>query len=68
MVLGDGASETWRGGHQIPASLPGVAYVMTENRSKPTRVRFPYHDDNHIRAMAALYGRPAIQDSEAVGR
>ncbi len=57
MVLGDGAVKRGAAAHQIPASLPGVAYVMTDDRAQPTRIRFPYHDDDQIRAMAEKYGR-----------
>jgi DNA segregation ATPase FtsK/SpoIIIE, S-DNA-T family len=59
MVLGDGATKRGAASHQIPASLPGIGYVMLENRCRPTRVRFPYHNDDHIRAMAAHYGKPS---------
>jgi S-DNA-T family DNA segregation ATPase FtsK/SpoIIIE len=68
MLLGDGAVKRGAAAHLIPASLPGVAYVMTENRARPARVRFPYHNDDQIRAMAEQSGKHGSHGSEVIGR
>ena len=58
MVLGDGAAESGALCHQIPRSLPGVAYVSSEELSHPIRVRAFYADDETIRATAQQYAAP----------
>jgi S-DNA-T family DNA segregation ATPase FtsK/SpoIIIE len=58
MVLGEGAAESGALCHQIPRSLPGVAYVSSEELSHPIRVRAFYADDNAIRATAQDYAAP----------
>lgn len=53
LILGRGAWE--RGAHtdRIGRDTPGVAYVLTERRTRPIRVRFAYQPDSKIRAVAA---------------
>lgn len=58
MVLGDGAVAAGALCHEIPASLPGVAYVLAENGSPPQRVRAAYASDDQIRDAALTYFAP----------
>lgn len=58
MMLGDGAVESGALCHQIPRSLPGVAYVGSEEFAHPIRVRAFYADDDAIRSVARQYAAP----------
>ncbi|GAA4200628.1 FtsK/SpoIIIE domain-containing protein [Actinocatenispora rupis] len=58
MVLGDGARKRGALADQIPASLPGVGYVLVDDRPEPVRVRFTHVTDAHIRDMDARYATP----------
>jgi S-DNA-T family DNA segregation ATPase FtsK/SpoIIIE len=59
MVLGDGALDNGARCHEIPLSLPGVAYVRLDGVPEPTRVRFCWVTDPDITAMATEVTRPA---------
>ena len=58
MVLGKGARERGALADKLPASAPGVGYVLVDGTSEPVKVRFTYPTDNDIRAMAATYPAP----------
>jgi S-DNA-T family DNA segregation ATPase FtsK/SpoIIIE len=58
MILGEGARARGARTEQIPAHLPGVAYVHADGHPEPARVRFPYLSDAEISAL----GRHALED------
>ena len=58
MVLGEGMREKGALCHQIPATLPGVAFVAPEDGGDPIRVRAAYASDDVIRYAAATYEAP----------
>jgi S-DNA-T family DNA segregation ATPase FtsK/SpoIIIE len=59
LILSDDALDRGAACHQIPASLPGVGYMIATEGGEPDRVRFPYHSDADIAELADAYGRPA---------
>lgn len=59
LVLDDDAVDRGAACHLIPKSLPGVGYMILEDHPQPVRLRFPYHDDNDVKALASRY-TPAI--------
>ena len=69
LVFTPGARD--RGAHcdQIPASMPGVAFVELDGVPEPIRVRFAHITDDHIRMLAAgwrpLAALPEIEDNAA---
>lgn len=58
MVLGEGAWDAGAACHQIPESMPGVAYVKVDGVREPVRVRASFLDDEAITALAAGYPAP----------
>ncbi|PPH67647.1 FtsK/SpoIIIE domain-containing protein [Rathayibacter rathayi] len=58
MVLGEGMREKGARCHQIPSTLPGVAFVAPDNGGDPIRVRAGYASDEVIRYTAARYPAP----------
>jgi S-DNA-T family DNA segregation ATPase FtsK/SpoIIIE len=58
MVLGAGARKRGALADQIPASLPGVGYMVLDQRPEPVRVRFTHVTDDHIRDMNTRYATP----------
>ncbi len=58
MVLGEGARDAGAACHQIPESMPGVAYVKVDGVREPVRVRASFLDDEAITALAAGYPAP----------
>ncbi|MEV0842711.1 FtsK/SpoIIIE domain-containing protein [Actinocatenispora sera] len=58
MVLGAGARKRGALADQIPASLPGVGYMVLDQRPEPVRVRFTHVTDEHIRDMNARFACP----------
>ncbi|GIF68761.1 hypothetical cell division FtsK/SpoIIIE protein [Asanoa ishikariensis] len=65
LVLNDGSRDRGALCDQIPKSLPGVAYVLLDGEPTPMRVRFAYHADADIRALAAEYGRLRLTEGSA---
>ncbi|GAA4198797.1 FtsK/SpoIIIE domain-containing protein [Actinocatenispora rupis] len=65
MVLGAGARKRGALADQIPASLPGVGYMVLDQRPEPVRVRFTHVTDEHIRDMNARYATPTPAPSSA---
>ena len=63
MVLGDGALDAGARCHEIPLTLPGVAYVRLDGIPEPTRVRFSWHPDDHITALARQLTGPEVVES-----
>ncbi|WP_117209449.1 FtsK/SpoIIIE domain-containing protein [Allorhizocola rhizosphaerae] len=59
LILDDDAVDRGAACHEIPESLPGVAYMMLEGDQQPVRLRFPYHDDTQLAELGQQY-RPAI--------
>ena len=57
MVLGDGAIAAGALCHKIPASTPGVGYVLGED-NRPVRVRAGYVSDAMIRTAAEHFPAP----------
>lgn len=57
MLLGDGAVAAGAWCHKIPASLPGVGFVVAED-GRPHRVRAGYVPDQLIRQAAARFPAP----------
>jgi DNA segregation ATPase FtsK/SpoIIIE, S-DNA-T family len=60
MVLGDGARKRGARADQIPASLPGVGYVILDHKPEPARVRFAYNSDADIADLANCYPAPLV--------
>lgn len=58
MVLGDGMYDAGARCDEIPASLPGLAYVKLDGRAEPARVRAAYVNDDEIKEMADEYATP----------
>lgn len=57
MLLGDGAVTAGALCHKIPASMPGVGFVVAED-GRPQRVRAGYVPDELIRQVARQYPAP----------
>lgn len=58
MVLGDGAVAAGALCHEISPDTPGVAYVLSEDRGTPERVRAGLITDDMIRDAASRYPAP----------
>lgn len=58
MVLGDGARDRGALCDQIPATCPGIGFVVLDGVREPVRVRASYVTDPDIAAMAAEFGSP----------
>jgi S-DNA-T family DNA segregation ATPase FtsK/SpoIIIE len=56
LVLGDGMRDRGAACDRIPLSQPGVGYLVLDGDPTPVRVRFCYHDDRHVAALARTYG------------
>ncbi|UPK75534.1 hypothetical protein MU582_02540 [Nocardioidaceae bacterium SCSIO 66511] len=52
MALGSGMRKAGALCDLIPFDMPGTAYVALDGHPDPARIRFPYTDDDEIRAMA----------------
>jgi S-DNA-T family DNA segregation ATPase FtsK/SpoIIIE len=57
-VLGPGAHDRGARCERIPATLPGVGYVLLDGDTIPTRVRASWVSDDDIAATAADYAAP----------
>jgi S-DNA-T family DNA segregation ATPase FtsK/SpoIIIE len=57
MVLGRSARQHGADCDQIPASLPGVGYVMLEGRREPVRVRSAFVADDDVAATVRDFAR-----------
>jgi hypothetical protein len=55
LVLGDGMRDRGALCDRIPMTQPGEAFVVLDGDPTPVRVRFPYHDDDQIAALADTY-------------
>jgi S-DNA-T family DNA segregation ATPase FtsK/SpoIIIE len=66
LVLGDGMRQRGAACERIPQGLPGVGYVVLDGDPTPVRVRFSYHSDDHIRDLAATYGRLHVIEGHTV--
>lgn len=58
MVLGEGAVQAGALCHDIPATTPGVAYVVPDDGSLPQRVRAAHIPDEQIREATLSYFAP----------
>jgi S-DNA-T family DNA segregation ATPase FtsK/SpoIIIE len=58
LVLGKGAIARGADCENIPAHLPGLAYVLPAGQREPIRVRAAYVTDDDIAWLVATYGRP----------
>jgi DNA segregation ATPase FtsK/SpoIIIE, S-DNA-T family len=60
LVLGDGARNRGALCDQLSAepSMRGIAYAVLDHQPEPVRVRFGYHTDDDVRAMAETYPAP----------
>lgn len=58
MVLGEGMRDQGVLCHRIPATTPGVAYMVPDDGSEPIRVRAAYVDDDGIRSAARTFAAP----------
>lgn len=56
LVLGDGMRDRGAACDRIPLSQPGVGYLVLDGDPTPVRVRFCYHEDRHVAALARTYG------------
>jgi S-DNA-T family DNA segregation ATPase FtsK/SpoIIIE len=65
MVLGDGMYDSGARCDEIPASLPGLAYVKLDGRAEPGRVRSGYVTDDEIKEMADEYATPVTVEPVA---
>jgi S-DNA-T family DNA segregation ATPase FtsK/SpoIIIE len=55
LVLGDGMRDRGALCDRIPMTLPGVGYVVLDGDPTPVRVRFAFHNDGDITALADTY-------------
>jgi S-DNA-T family DNA segregation ATPase FtsK/SpoIIIE len=58
MVLGEGMREKGALCHQIPSTLPGVAYVAPDDGGDPIRVRAGHANDELIAQVADAFEAP----------
>jgi S-DNA-T family DNA segregation ATPase FtsK/SpoIIIE len=66
MVLGRSARQRGAACDQIPASLPGVGYVVQEGVREPVRVRASHIADDDLAAMVERYRPDTGPDSLAL--
>lgn len=64
MILGSGARAAGALCDQIPDALPGVAYVMEDGHTAPTRARAFHVTDTDIGHLARTYGPPVVIGSD----
>jgi hypothetical protein len=64
MTLGEGARDRGALCDRIPASTPGVGYVVLDGDPTPMRVRFSYLEDTDITELAKTYGRLRVIDGD----
>lgn len=65
LVLGDGMRDRGAVCDRIPMATPGIGYLVLDGDPTPVRVRFSYHDDPAIAALAGTYGGgPRVIDGE----
>ena len=60
LLFSPGARDRGARCDQIPASLPGVAFVEFDGVPEPIRVRFAHITDDHIHALAAGWRPPTV--------
>ncbi len=58
MVLGEGMRDKGALCHQIPTTLPGVAFVLPDDGSDPIRVRAGFATDSTVKEIASRFGAP----------
>jgi S-DNA-T family DNA segregation ATPase FtsK/SpoIIIE len=63
MVLGRSARLRGAECDQIPASLPGVGYVVLEGVREPVRVRAAYMSDDDVKDTVARFSRDRYSDA-----
>lgn len=55
MILTDDAADMGASCHEIPDTLPGIGYMILPDVPQPERIRFPFHSDADIEALADAY-------------
>ncbi|MEC4613178.1 FtsK/SpoIIIE domain-containing protein [Tsukamurella tyrosinosolvens] len=63
MILGPGAVEAGARCHQLPAHMPGVGFIATDNASSPALVRAFHYQDEHITRLIRHFPPPRTQES-----
>lgn len=63
MILGPGAVEAGARCHQLPAHMPGVGFIATDNASSPVLVRAFHYQDEHITRLIRHFPPPRTQES-----
>jgi S-DNA-T family DNA segregation ATPase FtsK/SpoIIIE len=64
MVLGRSARHRGAECDRIPASLPGLGYVVLEGVREPVRIRAAYVTDTDLPAMVAQYRPGAVNAAD----
>jgi S-DNA-T family DNA segregation ATPase FtsK/SpoIIIE len=67
MILGKGARDRGAQTDRIPASTPGVGYVVLEDSPEPVRARFAYATDADLRDLSARWEAPPLPGQKKVG-
>lgn len=60
MVLGKGARDRGAATDRIPASTPGIGYVVLEDSPEPVRARFAYATDDDLAELSARWAAPPL--------
>ncbi|MGH3974743.1 MAG: hypothetical protein ACRDS9_15645 [Pseudonocardiaceae bacterium] len=58
MVLGEGVRQRGAFAHEIPASMPGTAWVKVDGRREPQRVRAFHITDAHLDYLNGYLSAP----------
>lgn len=64
MILGPGAVEAGARCHQLPAHMPGVGFIATDNASNPVLVRAFHYQDEHIARLIRHFPPPHTREAD----
>ena len=68
LILDDDALDRGAVCHLIPKALPGKGYMVLDGDPVPVEVRFPYHSDADITALASTYAPAGLPSTFEVNR
>ncbi|MGC5026489.1 FtsK/SpoIIIE domain-containing protein [Tsukamurella sp. DT100] len=64
MILGPGAVEAGARCHQLPAHMPGVGFIATDQATSPVLVRAFHYQDEHITRLIRHFPPPRTWESD----
>ncbi|MCS3790013.1 S-DNA-T family DNA segregation ATPase FtsK/SpoIIIE [Tsukamurella ocularis] len=64
MILGPGAVEAGTRCHQLPAHMPGVGFIATDQAASPVLVRAFHYQDEHIARLIRHFPPPRTRESD----